>query len=227
MDIRGDGGYAIFIGERNGKKYEWLRDPQPHPFDAMPENIREFLSGKTRANGKTQGEGRGEGNAEELMRRALELVTAQGRNVSGFWLATQLRDNQYSYEAALNVMQSYRSRCPTVITKGEPEEYTESEILATLKQAYDRPPRSPWAKQNGRTSKGSGPATAQAEDGDGEAAEDKHGSEDENGFTLTDQGVFHTHYEKDRETGKARPVTVYVCSPLEALAYSRDVNSEA
>ena|SRR5215469_12222580 len=65
LDIRGDGGYAIFIGETNGKKYEWLRDPQPHPFDAMPKDLREFLRLSSKARPSANVKGSGEGREEE------------------------------------------------------------------------------------------------------------------------------------------------------------------
>jgi uncharacterized protein (DUF927 family) len=217
LDIRGDGGYVLFAGETDRGRYTWRRDPDPHPLEAMPENLREFLglSGKPAAAPSPKEGTRGREDAGELIRRALKLIDLQGRNNSGFWLATQLRDNRYGYESALEAMQSYRSRCPPVNTKGQEEEYSESEMLATLKQAYDRPARGQWEKQNGQatSAKNTKPGTEKSED------EDQH-------FALLDEGVFHTHQEKDK-AGDFRPVTIKVCSPLEVMAYARDPNSEA
>jgi putative DNA primase/helicase len=109
-----------------------------------------------------------------------------------------------------------------VNSKGEQEEYSDSEVLATLKQVYDRPARGPWA--NGRPSATSNPATDRSE---AKNDQDDQDAEDEHDFFLTEDGVYHTHWEKDKATGKARPVTLYVCSWLDVLACSRDGNSES
>jgi hypothetical protein len=41
-------------------------------------------------------------------------------------------------------MRNYRGRCPGLNTKGACEEYTEREMLATLREAYSRTARAPW-----------------------------------------------------------------------------------
>jgi putative DNA primase/helicase len=65
------------------------------------------------------------------------------------------------------------------------------------------------------------------EEGEVEDQEDFEEQED-NSFTLNSQGVFHTHYERDKSSNTLRPVTVNVCSPrLEVVACARDPNSEA
>jgi uncharacterized protein (DUF927 family) len=196
LDIRGDGGYVLFSGETNRGKYAWLREPHPHPLEAMPDDLREFLGLSDKALP----------SPEELIGRALKLVAARGRNGSGFWLATQLRDNQHNYETALDAMQSYRSQCPEVNAKGQPEKYTEAEMLATLKQAYDRPAREPWRKQADAT--GTGTAVESEQPG-----AHKH-------FLVTNRAVF----KIDEENPDSK---TFVCSRLDVLAYARDPNSES
>jgi hypothetical protein len=70
------------------------------------------------------------------------LARAQGtRNDAGFWLACQLRDNGYSKNEARPVVQDYQAR---VLDRGD-HQYTEGEALASLDQAFSRPPRQPWS----------------------------------------------------------------------------------
>lgn len=43
LDIRGDGGYAVFTGRSDVGEYEWLRQPDPDPFERLPAELQEFL----------------------------------------------------------------------------------------------------------------------------------------------------------------------------------------
>jgi hypothetical protein len=65
-----------------------------------------------------------------------------GRNNSGFWLARQLRDRRYPFEAATRIMRRYAEGAPELNQKGRLESYTQDEALASLEQAYNREPRS-------------------------------------------------------------------------------------
>ena len=42
------------------------------------------------------------------------------------------------------VMRDFKDTCPGTNTKGEVEPYTDQEVEATIKQAYDKAPREPW-----------------------------------------------------------------------------------
>jgi uncharacterized protein (DUF927 family) len=192
MDVRGDGGYVLFYGDG----YAWLRNPEPHPLTLLPGELQLFL-------GQTQR------TPDEIIRKALDRIPSEGRNTAGFWLATQLRDNGFNHSQALAAMQAYRSMCPTVNRKGEEEEYLESEVIATLDQAYGRPSRKPWSstKVNGGMHAAAAPAPI-AEP----PTTRRH-------FDVTANGVFYV----DEETGSK----IFVCSKLEVLAYARDANSEA
>ena len=186
----------MFTGETDRGKYAWLHDPAPHPLDARPQDLREFLglseNPATVPSSSREGDRKRE-NAKELVRRALNLVSSEGRNTAGFWLATQLRDNQYSKETAREVMLTYRSRCPEMNSKGAPEEYTEREVEATLNQVYDHPARGPWVKQNSKVVE-MGNALAEVQQ---ESEEKDEQGEDEH-FRLTELGVFHLHHKKDK-----------------------------
>jgi hypothetical protein len=149
LDIRGDGGYAIVSGHTDCGAYTWLRDPEPYALDILPTDMREFFgllhppAAPIPMNGKPHSiPGNGRVDAEQLVHRALDRL--DGRNNSGMWLAIQLRDNDYSQGEAECAMRNYRGRCRDVNTKGEREEYTEGEMLATLREAYSRTARDPW-----------------------------------------------------------------------------------
>lgn len=75
--------------------------------------------------------------------------TSGGRNNAGAWLAQQLRDNNYPDLDAETIMLEYAA---TVGGSGQGE-YTEREAMATLKEAYSKPPREPWTTGSSTGSK--------------------------------------------------------------------------
>ena len=162
LDIRADGGHVCIAGRTTRGEYTWLRDPSEPPDDLklLPTDLREFLGllqspvapvkaedQSHHADGKpheNQIVSIGRVDAERLVCMALDRAAADGRNNTGIWLGCQLRDNGYAFGEAESVMQNYRSRCPGIDTKGQPEPYTEQEMKATLLEAFSRPAREPW-----------------------------------------------------------------------------------
>lgn len=157
LDIRADGGYVVFTGRTKHGQYVWLRDAAPHDLDILPEDLREFLgllrpppASSTPANGTLKASPKGQRDrvdSERLIQMALDRADAEGRNNGGIWLACQLRDNGYSISEGELAMRAYRSRVPGTNIKGNREEYTEREMIATLREAYSRPPRQPWGRR--------------------------------------------------------------------------------
>lgn len=80
-----------------------------------------------------------------LLSRALEKAQPGARNDTGFWLACQLRDNRIPEAEARQVMMEYVRRVP-----GGGRDYTEQEALASLRQAYRTPARTPLRAGQGR-----------------------------------------------------------------------------
>jgi hypothetical protein len=154
VDIRGDGGFAILLGRNANGPYQQLRDLVPEPFDVLPLEPRAFLRSHGSVAPKpsfisTVNGGRGNRvNIGLLIEKALTLAGSCGRNNSGFWLACQLRDNGYSVAEAKAAMHEFRSRAASTNTKGNVEQYTDSEIVASLGEAYSRSARDPWARRN-------------------------------------------------------------------------------
>jgi hypothetical protein len=107
MDIRGDGGYAVFAGVNETGKYAWLRQPNPELFESLPFNlqallrpIREKPADSPASETKPQLAPIGQAQAERLISRALERASTEGRNNAGFWIAVQLRDCPRRFKGA-------------------------------------------------------------------------------------------------------------------------------
>jgi hypothetical protein len=164
LDIRGDGGFAVALGSNCKGPYVWLRDLVPEPFDVLPEEVRTFLANHREQKYKppetsVQSTDGRRVDWESIVRAALKMASRDGRNNAGFWLACQLRDNEFSSGEAESAMRDYRSRVPSANTKGKRELYTEAEMMASLHEAYSKPPRKPWAASNLRTQPNSTPPT--------------------------------------------------------------------
>ena len=153
LDIRADGGYAVFRGSTERGEYQWLRDPQPYSLDVLPDDLREFLgllqppviTQKPPAMGRLHVAVRdGRVDTDLLVRRALDRVAGEGRNNAGLWLAIQLRDNGYSRMEAEAVGLGYAARCPATNTKGNFEPYLPDEVRATMHEVYSQPAREAW-----------------------------------------------------------------------------------
>jgi hypothetical protein len=113
-------------------------------------------------NGTATGNGDGRVSVEILVRRC--FATGLKRNFGGFWFACQLRDNGYSEAEAKGALLDYQK----AVEKGE-HDYTVREALASLRSAYARPPREPWAPRSAGQAAGSvnGDGHGDAREGDG------------------------------------------------------------
>jgi len=149
IDVRGDGGYVIAppSNHASGSRYRW-ETPLDTPIAALPASYVALLTEKPRA--KTQQNRTNYGPRptadgvtywiDSAVRQV--VIEKQGRNDSGIWLACQLRDNRFSESEAEKAMYSYAA----IVTGFADTPYTDSEALASLKQAYSREPRDPAAR---------------------------------------------------------------------------------
>jgi uncharacterized protein (DUF927 family) len=228
LDIRGDGGYVCFTGElQQGRRYAWLRDPAADDIGKLPVKFIDFLqhlpapaaepeparpkpsNGNPPANDTRIDAGR-------LMRQALEMIPQKGRNASGFWFCTQLRDNRYSQSEAHDHMMDYRQHCPKTNAKGREEEYTEREVLATIDQTYGRAQRGAWEKQ-GKT-KITEPESTVTEPKPAIQPRRKPSHPGHYHYEVSDRGVSYVNQEDEKR--------IWVCSRLDIVAQARDENSE-
>jgi uncharacterized protein (DUF927 family) len=225
VDVRADGGYAIFVGRNQQGEYEWLREMVPDkwegPFiEAISPMIRKKGSAPPPAAAATS---RAEELAERLLRDAFEKARNGGRNSSGFWLACQLRDNAFSENEAVARLIRYSALVPETNSKGQTERYTQAEALASVRQAYRAAAREPWKTSgNGRTASDAPPPTsgpvsdplgaAAVEDNSPEQKKTKH-------FLQTSQGVFYVDEESESR--------LFICSPMRVQAYTRDADGES
>lgn len=154
LDIRADGGYAVFAGRNKKGEYVWLRNgAPPDPLDILPADLRDFLgllrAPTTKANSNRVGNQRTSDHVELdlLINRALGMAQTEGRNNAGFWLATQIRDNGYSGSEANEALGRYVDFVHGTNVKGSSEPYTKAEAMASVRQAYSRSARAPWGQQ--------------------------------------------------------------------------------
>lgn len=166
LDIRADGGYSLICGFNAKGGYTWLRDPEPDPLDVLPRDVREFFGllepprpprkPERRVPSRIWDDG-DRPSVSLLVSRAIEEARASGRNNGGFWLAQQLRDNQYSWVEATAAGGDYAARLWDTNTKGDPEPYGEGDFRATAAGVYSQAAREPWTRREQRRGLGGGP----------------------------------------------------------------------
>jgi len=144
LDIRADGGYAIFCGRNSQGTYKLVRPLTPYGVDQLPKKLRKLfgLQKPAQANANPDASLANIKAPNLLLDKAWEKVSSQGRNNSGFWLACQLRDQGYPFKDAARLIRQYAAGVTEVNQKGQIEPYTAAEALASLQQAYSRQPRS-------------------------------------------------------------------------------------
>ena len=208
LDIRADGGYAIFAGASDAGQYEFLRQPDPYPFENLPTELRVLLKPENNPipnspdrERKPDSSPNGRVPAERLILQTIERAGG-GRNNAGFWLAAQLRDNAYSKQEAEQIMLAYADRVPTTNAKGQDGLYSKTEALASLRQAYSRP-----ARKSG-TQRSCNPQTSQ----DGMERTSRL-------FEVRDSGVFLADSDPDKEP-------LRICSRLDVPKQTRDDRGE-
>jgi uncharacterized protein (DUF927 family) len=211
LDVRGDGGYAVFAGKSIRGVYAQLRELTPLRFEEVPKELADMMTSGSGAkeNGRV--------SSEVLVRKALEIVGKEGRNSAGFHLAAQLRDNGYSQqEAAGIVANEFRPRAGELNQKGQAEPYTDEEIRASVESAYSKPARGAWEKRTPDARKAAPPASSAAPPPPGPGP-----SPSDDGFELRPEGLFFIEY-----TGRdahQRTVEHWLCPPIEVEGTARNI----
>src|SRR5690242_4934382 len=170
-DLRGDGGYTILPPSmhKSGVRYGWIGDcpTSVGDFPAAPDWLLDKITAcveeraeKARWARESVGKGGGDGSfdaalAERILDKYIRMVMEDGneRNISGFHMAEQLRDNGVPYQAAFPYMRRYQQAVEHL--KDHP--YSWDEATRSTDSAYQgRAPREPWATHGGEDGEGIG-----------------------------------------------------------------------
>ncbi len=143
LDVRGDRGYVVLPPSKLFGKltYKW---GQPQlPIADAPQWLLELLTAAKQQAPSPQDFRFADQPGEKWLMQALGQANEGNRNHIGFQLACQLRDDGLSEATARDFLLAYVQQVPAGKTA-----YTEREALASLRSAYNRPPRPP-ARRNG------------------------------------------------------------------------------
>ncbi len=143
LDIRADGGYAVFAGRNANGPYEALRELTPDPLTVLPDEARSALGLLTAPEERPRDaipvviEPSDRYPSERLLERALEMVKAgEGRDNAAFWLVKQLQDNQYTEDEAAAMGLQYVEAVPQTDTKGNIAPFTAATMQAKVSNVY-------------------------------------------------------------------------------------------
>jgi hypothetical protein len=135
IDARGDGGYVVLPPSKlyNSLSYQWGNTEIPiaqAPDWLLALLIREKQGISPQESRFAQSPG------SKWLAQALQEASEGNRNLTGFHLACQLRDDGIAEAEAVEIMLDYAKHVPQGKTP-----YTVKEALASLRSAYRRPPR--------------------------------------------------------------------------------------
>ncbi len=139
VDIRANGGYVVLPPSKlfGNLAYKW-GNPET-PIAPLPTWLRDLLiEARAQRESIPQGGRFARSPGERWLSLALQKAREGNRNDNGFWLACQLRDDRIPEAEARSIILTYANLLPT----GR-EQYTSKEAIASVTQAYKRPPREP------------------------------------------------------------------------------------
>jgi hypothetical protein len=153
VDIRGDGGYIVAAPSKHitGGNYAWDISPKLVELADVPAWMLVRLDEREKERdgaSNVLSERREKDDACTFwLGKALARCTVGSRNETGFQLACQLRDAKVSERDAEKTLVEYSERCPQ--PAGELR-YKAAEAIASVRSAYQQPPREPARSPNGR-----------------------------------------------------------------------------
>lgn len=147
IDTRGDGGYVVAPPSNHisGRDYAWDVDYhlEDIPLADMPAWVAQKLHPQApSAPATVPGPINNEKGARILDWSLRRVKRGVGRNETGLALACQLRDNGFSLEKAREVMALFQQK---VVGLGD-HQYDLDEAEHSLRQAFRKPAREPWAE---------------------------------------------------------------------------------
>ena len=139
VDVRATGGYVVLPPSKLYGRLSYLWGNPETPIAPLPIWLRDLLLTAQEQRGVIPQGLRFAGSPGEYwLAQALDKARAGKRNAVGFWMACQLRDDNVPELEARSIMLTYANRAP----QGK-EPYTSKEAIASVRSAYNRPPREP------------------------------------------------------------------------------------
>lgn len=146
MEVLGESHLATFHGTNEVGTYRKAPGAKIYSMAELPVEVQELIADRRLEARELQPVELPAGFSDfaaksQLLAEALAKVEDGGaRNDTGFWLATQLRDERYSFEEAAEVVVDQYQ--PAVEANDSPY-YTNQEAYASVVSAYSVPPRAP------------------------------------------------------------------------------------
>lgn len=104
-----------------------------------------------------------------ILDKALGRLQKNGRNTTGFWLACQMRDNNYAEGETMEILErEYLPRTPPTDLDAVITEYTPEELKASIHQAYSHAEREPWSQPKSASHTRRGPIPIREDLGSGD-----------------------------------------------------------
>ncbi len=144
VDIRATGGYVVLPPSKlyGRLAYKWA-DPET-PIAAAPEWLLKLITdAQQQRESIPQGVRFARSPGEYWLQQALAKAREGNRNAVGFWMACQMRDDKIPESEAKRLGLLYANLAP----EGK-EQYTSKEAIASVRSAYNRPPRDPARRQS-------------------------------------------------------------------------------
>jgi hypothetical protein len=137
IDVRGDGGYVVLPPSLLYGRLSYKWGNLDLPIASAPQWLLILLSQQGHQNEQTpHGVRFAPAVGEKWLSEALAKANEGNRNRVGFDLACQLRDDGLSEAEARDILLTYAQAAPPGKTP-----YTAREALASVRSAYNRPPR--------------------------------------------------------------------------------------
>ena len=146
LDVRAQGGYVVVPPSVTEGEYEWIMSPEDVDFALLPQPLVDLLQEQPRLSHDAPEDMDlpGGSRVDRWLAKALDRIRdGNTRNVTGYWLACQLRDDGMSLAEATPVMLSYAAAVNAM--NGSSHPYETDEARRSLLSAFSRDKRAPAA----------------------------------------------------------------------------------
>ncbi len=139
VDIRATGGYVVLPPSKLYGRLSYTWGNPDTPIAPLPLWLSALMIAESTQRERIPQGGRfARSPGEKWLAQAVEQAKEGKRNAVGFWLACQLRDDHIPEAEARGIILTYANLAP----QGR-DQYTSKEAIASVRSAYQRPPREP------------------------------------------------------------------------------------